>query len=92
MTNKKSIYRHVVINKKKYYFYKITWADITGDSGHATAHEFSNMKPSIMITHAYVYEKDNKNIRTFGSYEHNDELFLIEMYFQKVVLLKWKGY
>jgi hypothetical protein len=54
MTNKKSIYRHVVINKKKYYFYKNNMGGYHGDSGHATAHEFSNMKPSIMITHAYV--------------------------------------
>ena len=88
MTSKKSKYRHLVINKKKYYFYKITWADITGDSGHATAHEFSGMKPSIMITHAYVYEKDNKNIRTFGSYEHNDELFSDRNVFPKGCIIK----
>ena len=36
-SRKKSKYRHVVIKKKKYYFYKITWSDITGDAGHATA-------------------------------------------------------
>jgi hypothetical protein len=92
MTNKKSIYRHVVINKKKYYFYKITWADITGDSGHATAHEFSNMKPSIMITHAYVYEKIIKILERLEVMNTMMNCFLIEMYFQKVVLLKWKGY
>jgi len=75
MTRKKSKYRHCVINKKRYYFYKITWADITGDSGHATANEFHEMKPSIMVTHAYVFKKDRKNILTFASYENNDELF-----------------
>jgi hypothetical protein len=32
---KKSTYRHVVIKNKKYFFYKITWVDIVGDSGHA---------------------------------------------------------
>ena len=32
---KKSKYKSVVIKKKRYYFYKITWLDITGDSGHA---------------------------------------------------------
>ena len=88
MTRKKSKYRHVVINKKKYYFYKITWADITGDSGHATTHEFSGMKPSIMITHAYVYEKDSKYIRTFGSYEQNDELFSDRNVFPKGCIKK----
>ena len=75
MNRKKSKYRNVVINKKRYYFYKITWIDITGDSGHANAHEFSGMMPSVMVTHAYIYNKDSKNIRTFGSYEQNDELF-----------------
>ena len=32
---KKSKYKSVTIKKKRYYFYKITWLDITGDSGHA---------------------------------------------------------
>ena len=40
MRRKKSKYKHIVINKKKYYFYKIKWIDITGDAGHATAEEF----------------------------------------------------
>ena len=88
MTNKKSKYRHVLINKKKYYFYKITWVDITGDSGHATADEFHKMKPSIMITHAYVYDKDNKFVKTFGSYEQNDELFSDRNVFPKGCIVK----
>ena len=75
MIAKKAKYKHVVIKKKKYYFYKITWADITGDAGHAASHDFAGMMPSIMVTHAYVFNKDNKNIRTFASYEVNDELF-----------------
>ena len=33
---KKSRFKHVIINKKKFYFYKITWLDITSDGGHAT--------------------------------------------------------
>ena len=37
---KKSKYKHTVIKNKKYYFYKVTWKDITGDAGHATADEF----------------------------------------------------
>ena len=35
---KKSKYKSVVIKKKRYYFYKITWVDITGDSSHADLH------------------------------------------------------
>jgi hypothetical protein len=32
---KKSKYQSLVINKKRYYFYKIVWLDIVGDAGHA---------------------------------------------------------
>ena len=72
---KKSKYKHVDIKNKRYYFYKITWADITGDSSHADLHTAEGMMPSIMVTHAYLLSKDKKNIRTFASYEVNDELF-----------------
>ena len=75
MTNKKSKYRNCVINKKRYYFYKITWLDITGDAGHATVDEFDKMNPAEMITHAYIYYKDNKVLRTFASYDNSDEIF-----------------
>ena len=73
--NKKSKYRHIVIQNKKYYFYKITWSDITGDAGHATSKEFEKFKPSTMITQAYVFKKDRNNLWTFASYEDGDELF-----------------
>ena len=72
---KKSKYKSVVIKKKRYYFYKITWFDITGDSSHADLHTALGMTPSVMITHAYLLEKDRKNVRTFASYEQDDELF-----------------
>ena len=72
---KKSKYKSVVIKKKRYYFYEITWEDITADGGHATAFEFMGFVPSIMITRAYVFEKDKKYLWTFASYEENDELF-----------------
>ena len=75
MTYKKSKYRNCVINKKRYYFYQITWLDIAGDAGHATATEFDNMKPAEMTTNAYIYSKDNKILRTFASYDNNDEVF-----------------
>lgn len=87
-TRKKSKYKSIVINKKRYYFYKITWVDITGDSGHATSHEFFGMMPSVMVTHAYVFDKDNKNIRTFASYEKNDELFSDRNVFPKGCIVK----
>jgi hypothetical protein len=63
MKRKKSKYKFAVIDKKKYYFYKIIWLDILGDSGHATIKEFDEMKPAEMVTQAYIYSKDNKYLR-----------------------------
>ena len=58
MTKKKSKYQSLVVNKKRYYFYKITWLDILGDSGHADSIEMTQMQPVKMVTHAYVFLKD----------------------------------
>ena len=86
--NKKSKYRHVVIKKKRYYFYKITWADITGDAGHSTAEDFHKFKPSVMVTQAYLFSKDKKNVKTFASYEEGDELFSDRNVFPKGCIIK----
>ena len=75
MRKKKAKYRSLLINKKRYYFYKIVWADILGDSGHADATEFTQMKPAIMETYAYVFNKDKKVLRTFASYDTSSESF-----------------
>jgi len=72
---KKSKYRHAVINKKKYYFYKVTWKDILGDSGHADSSEFDKMKPAVMVSQAYLYSKNKKELKLFASYDANDEIF-----------------
>ena len=87
-SRKKSKYRHVVIKNKKYYFYSITWLDITGDSGHATAEDFGKFKPSVMVTQAYLFSKDKKNIKTFASYEEGDELFSDRNVFPKCIISK----
>ena len=55
-TRRKKRYKHAVIKNKKFYFYKIVWADILGDAGHNTPEEFDKMKPATMITQAYVYK------------------------------------
>ena len=44
--------------------------------------------PSIMITHAYLFSKDKKYVRTFASYEENDELFSDRNVFPKGCILK----
>ena len=88
MAKKKSKFRHIQIGSKKFYFYKITWLDITGDSGHADLHTASGFMPSTMVTHAYLLNKDNKNVRTFASYEVNDELFSDRNVFPRGCILK----
>jgi hypothetical protein len=72
---KKSKFRSVIINKKKYYFYTIRWYDITGDSGHATEEEMLKLTPAIMVSQAYIFKKDSKSIWTFASYDENDAQF-----------------
>jgi hypothetical protein len=62
--------------------------DITGDSGHATAEDFGKFKPSVMVTQAYLFNKDKKNIRTFASYEEGDELFSDRNVFPKGCIIK----
>ena len=87
-TLKKSKFKSVVIKKKRYYFYCITWVDITGDAGHADLFTAEGFMPSVMVTHAYLLNKDKKNVRTFASYEENDELFSDRNVFPKGCIIK----
>ena len=73
--NKKSKYQSLLINKKRYYFYKITWLDIVGDSGHATLEEFMKLTPAVMISYGYIFSKDKNYIRSFASYDNKEEAF-----------------
>ena len=86
MIAKKSKYKSVVIKKKRYYFYKITWVDPTGDSGHATAHDSLGLTPSIMITHAYLFDQNKKMSGRLPPLKKTMNYFQIEMFFRKDVL------
>lgn len=88
MINKKSKYKSIVINKKRYYFYKIVWLDILGDSGHADSEEFNQMKPAEMVTHAYIFYNDSKVLKTFASYDANSECFSDRNVFPKGCIKK----
>ena len=88
MKRKKAQYKFAIIKKKKYYFYEIRWIDITSDGGHATPHEFLGFLPSVMITRAYLFEKDKKYVRTFASYEVNEELFSDRNVFPRSCIIK----
>ena len=87
---KKSKYKSVVIKKKRYYFYKITWLDITGDSGHADLHTAEGFMPSVMVTHAYLLNKDKKILERLLVMKRVMSCFQIVMYFQEGVYLKWR--
>lgn len=88
MVKKKSKYKSILINKKRYYFYKIVWLDILGDSGHADSEEFNQMKPAEMITHAYIFYNDSKLVKTFASYDANAESFSDRNVFPKGCIKK----
>ena len=88
MKRKKSKYRHVVINKKKYYFYKISWLDITADGGHATADEFDKFECSKMVSFGYIYKKTKRFIWTFASYDAKDESYSDRNIFPRGVIIR----
>ena len=88
MIRKKSKYKHAVIGKKKYYFYKIVWSDPCGDSGHADADEMKSLTPATMITQAYVFAKDNKTVWTFASYDSDAAVFSDRNAFPKKIITK----
>jgi hypothetical protein len=74
-TRKKSKYRSLMIDKKRYYFYRLTWLDILGDTGHADTEEFLQMKPAKMVSYGYVFEKTKEYIKTFASYDSKEGCF-----------------
>ena len=88
MRRKKSKYRHVVINKKKFYFYKISWVDITADGGHATADEFDKFECSKMVSFGYIYKKTKRFIWTFASYDSKDEAYSDRNVFPRGVIIR----
>ena len=63
------------IKKKKLYLYKITWIDITGEEDHANPEQFDNMNYSTLITYGFLYSKNNKMLKTFSTYDVDDEVF-----------------
>ena len=63
------------IKKKKFYLYKITWIDITGEEDHANPEQFDNMNYSTLITYGFLYSKNSKMLKTFSTYDVDDEVF-----------------
>ena len=90
MKRKKSKYKHISINKKKYYFYKIKWLDITADGGHATPDEFDKFECSKMVTFAYLYKRTKKFLWTFASFDEKDEAYSDRNIFHRGVITEMK--
>ena len=90
MIAKKSKYKSVVIKKKRYYFYKITWVDPTGDSGHATAHDSLGLTPSVMITHAYLFDQNKKIFGPLQAMKRTTNYSPTETSFLEVVSSRWR--
>ena len=71
--------KSVTINNTKYFFKKLTWLDIVGDSTIAGENDYHNMKCAEIITEAYVYdifEEDGREfVRTFASYQTKNNEF-----------------
>ena len=63
------------IKKKKYYLYKITWIDITGEEDHANIEQFDRMDYSTLVTYSFIYSKNKKELKTFSTYDVDDEVF-----------------
>ncbi len=72
---KKHKYKHVILDKKKYYFYIIKWHDILGDSGHHDKKSLQNMEPAKMVTQGYIFHKDNQKVISFASYDEDQTTF-----------------
>jgi hypothetical protein len=63
------------IKKKKYYLYKITWIDITGEEDHAHPDQFEAMTMAELVTYGFIFSKDKYTVKTFSTYDTEDEYF-----------------
>ena len=85
---RKKRYKHATIGKKKYYFYKIVWLDPCGDAGHAEVEEMKKLLPATMVSQAYIFDKNNKYVWTFASYDTESAVFSDRNCFPRSIILK----
>tara|TARA_R100000231_G_scaffold139595_1_gene121507 strand:- start:4813 stop:5079 length:267 start_codon:yes stop_codon:yes gene_type:complete len=78
----------IVINKKRYNLYKITWIDIFGDAGHRSHDGLANMEPARKTTIAFIFKNSKKLVHTFSTYDNNEEEFSDCNVFPKGCILK----
>jgi len=87
-TRKKSKYKYATIGKKRYYFYKIVWLDPCGDAGHAEVEEMKKLLPATMVSQAYIFDKNNKYVWTFASYDTESAVFSDRNCFPRSIIKK----
>ena len=51
------------------------WIDITGEEDHAHPDQFAAMDMAELVTYGFIFSKDNKTVKTFSTYDVEDEYF-----------------
>ena len=52
---------------------RVEWIDCVSDSGWANEKEFDKMKLSYPVNEGWLYEKTDKHIKMFASYDREDD-------------------
>ena len=52
---------------------RVEWVDCVSDSGWATEKEFDKMKLSYPVNEGWLYEKTDKHIKMFASYDKDED-------------------
>ena len=52
---------------------RVEWVDCVSDSGWANEKEFDKMKLSFPVNEGWLYEKTDKHIKMFASYDKDDD-------------------
>ena len=68
MRKKRRSARRKKKNGIEYYFHKIEWEDIVGDSSIGSLEDFLKMKTAKITTYAFVLKKDKNYLYTFASW------------------------
>ena len=61
---------------------------IRGDAGHADIEEMKKLKPAVMISQAYIFDKDKKYVWTFSSYDSEAAVFSDRNCFPRSIISK----
>ena len=60
-------------NDIPYHKYRVEWVDCVSDSGWASEKEFNKMKLATPVNEGWLYEKTDKHIKMFASYDKDED-------------------